>query len=109
MTAAFDLATSTSAYGEAFPNVLGEAMACAVPCVATDVGESAHIIGDTGHIVERDRPEKIAAAWEDLLSLPIGDRLQLGARARARVAAQFEIDSVRRRYEQRFERLADTA
>ena len=62
LTAAFDLATSTSAYGEAFPNVLGEAMACAVPCVATDVGESAHIIGDTGRIVERDRPEKIAAA-----------------------------------------------
>jgi glycosyltransferase involved in cell wall biosynthesis len=41
--AALDIATSAS-YGEGFPNAIGEAMACAVPCVATDVSDVSWII-----------------------------------------------------------------
>lgn len=109
ITAAFDVATSASIYGEAFPNVLGEAMACAVPCVTTDVGDSAAIVGDTGRVVAPGDAAALAAAWHGILSMPAAQRLDLGAAARARVLAHYEIGQVRRTYESLFADLATGA
>jgi glycosyltransferase involved in cell wall biosynthesis len=99
LNAALDIAVSASRYGEGFPNVIGEAMACGVPCVVTDVGDSAYVVGETGLVVPKADPRALAAAIQRLLALPQGEREARGVAARQRVVENFEIGSVVRRYE----------
>lgn len=91
LTAALDLATVSSAYGEAFPLVIGEAMSCEVPCVATDVGDSKMIIGTTGRVVPPRDPQALADAWYAMLSLPASERRALGYQARQIIADHYSI------------------
>ncbi|CAM8654663.1 RfaG Glycosyltransferase [Oxalobacteraceae bacterium] len=91
--------------GEAFPNVVGEAMACAVPCAVTDVGDSAWIVGETGRVVPVGDMSGLAHAIYDLLKLPADERAVLGATARERVANLFEIGTVVKQYEAFYESL----
>lgn len=88
---AFDLATSASAFGEGFSNALGEAMSCGVPCVATDVGDAAIIVGPTGAIVPPRDPVALADAWERMLSLAPHARRTLGQEARTRMVERFSL------------------
>lgn len=105
LMAALDVLVSSS-YGEAFPNVLGEAMACGVPCAVTDVGDSAYIVGDTGEVVASGDMVRLAEAIKCLLALPTEERHALGVQARARIADNFEIGKVVRQYESFYEELA---
>ncbi|QSJ20071.1 glycosyltransferase [Nostoc sp. UHCC 0702] len=61
-----DIAVSSS-YTEGFPNVIGEAMACGVPCVVTDVGDSAWIVGDRSMVVPPRNPEALKTAIQQLI------------------------------------------
>ncbi len=106
---AFDIATLTSAYGEGFPNVVGEAMACSVPCVVTDVGDSAAIVGETGAVVPPSNPIALAAEWEKLIAQDADGRRGLGKAARERIQAHNSLDSVVKRYEEIYEREAAAA
>jgi len=94
-----DIATLSSAFGEGCPNVLIEAMSCGVPCVATDCGDAAEILGQTGTVVPRRNPEPLAAAWERLISLGSGARRSMGAEARQRIARSYDLQGVVGRYD----------
>jgi glycosyltransferase involved in cell wall biosynthesis len=107
--AALDVLASSSSYGEAFPNVLGEAMASGVPCAVTDVGDSGYIVGDTGRVVSSGDMEGLAHAIGSLLEMPAEALRILGARARARVAEHFEIGKIVRQYEAFYHELASAS
>lgn len=105
LMAALDVLVSTS-YGEAFPNVLGEAMACGVPCVVTDVGDSAEIVGNTGRVVQTFDMRGLAKHVVELLCLPPDEKLALALQARKRVETCYEISGVAKRYERFYEQIA---
>lgn len=88
--AALDVYVSSSAT-EAFPLVLGEAMASGVPCAVTDVGDSAVVVGDSGRLVPPREPAALADACLDLLALPREARHDLGRLARIRIARHFDL------------------
>lgn len=105
LTAACDVSTCCSTSGEGFPNVVIESMACGVPCVVTDVGDAADIVGDTGLVVPTREPAALAGAWDRLLALDARERDALGARARARVIERYTLERMVAAYESLYERL----
>ena len=106
---ALDIGTLSSSYGEAFPLVIGEAMACGVPCVVSDVGDSRYLVGDTGRVVPPRDPEALAQAWQDLLELGSAGRRRLGQAARERVESQFSLSRIMAEYTSLYHRLLNGA
>ena len=98
VNSAFDIATCCS-LSESFPNVVGEAMACGVPCVVTDVGDSARLVGNTGTVVPPRSPSALAAAWQAMMVGGPAFRAELGPRARGRIQSDFSLDRIVADYE----------
>lgn len=96
---ALDVLSVSSAYGEAFPLVIGEAMSCDIPCVVTNVGDSGWIVGNTGRVVEPRNPEALADAWQDLIAIGLEARQALGKAARERIINYFSLEKIVSQYE----------
>lgn len=86
-----------SSIQEGFPNVVAEAMAAGVPCVSTDVGDAAFLIGETGTIVPPRRPDLLAVALVEM-AVGSGSREALGQHARGRIEQHFSIEAISARY-----------
>jgi len=92
MTAVYnsmDIVTSSSSFGEGFPNVIGEAMACGVPCVVTDIGDSAIIVGETGIVVPPEDPQSLADGWRSMLKRLNDKSYSIKERARTRIVSHY--------------------
>ena len=98
LQASFDVAVSSSRFGETAPLVISEAMAAGVPVVTTDVGDSAALVGDTGRVVPPRSVEALASAVSDLVALGCEWRREEGEAARRRVAQHFSVDAMARSY-----------
>jgi len=99
LMAALDLSVCCSRT-EAFPSVVGEAMACEVPCIVTDVGDCRAIVGDAGITVPTGNSAALADAVIRTLSLPAVMRSQWGRAARHRVIENYTIEETIRGYTQ---------
>jgi glycosyltransferase involved in cell wall biosynthesis len=94
LLSAVDVLTSSSAYGEGFPNIVAEAMAVGVATVVTDVGDSARIVGDLGQVVPPKNPAALAEAWDAALQKPDTEALVMRENRRARIVDKFSIEKM---------------
>jgi glycosyltransferase involved in cell wall biosynthesis len=106
--AGLDIACSSSAFGEGFCNAIGEAMACGVPCVVTDTGDSAEIVGKTGKVVRPRDSKALANAIGEFIELGSEARKKIGLEARLRIREHFDIGVMAARYAQLYLSLCDT-
>lgn len=88
---------------EAFPNVVGEAMAMGLPCVSTDVGDVGVLMADTGVLVPKADPTALAQGVAGLMALGPAYREQMGQKAKERIRATFTMACVRKRFERIYE------
>jgi glycosyltransferase involved in cell wall biosynthesis len=91
----------SSSHGEAFPNVVAEAMLAGLPCIVTDVGDAAEIVGETGWVVPAKDPQALAAAMHQAI-VAMADTDAWAARkaaACARITSLYSMDKMQSRFE----------
>ena len=95
---ALDLLVMPSLWGEGFPNVVGEAMACGVPALVMDVGDAAHVVGETGFVATGGSPEELAMSALDVLGLGAEALASCGRLARQRMEECYGTEEIGKRY-----------
>lgn len=95
---ALDLLVMPSLWGEGFPNVVGEAMACGVPAVVTDVGDAVMVVGETGFVSESGSPAHLATEVQSALTNGREGLTRLGLMARERIVESYGSESMANGY-----------
>lgn len=103
---ALDIFSLTSSHGEGFPNVIGEAMACSIPCIATDVGDTPRIIGRTGQILQDATPSSLAFAWLEWMNAGKVWRQEMGQQAMRRIHKHYNIRAITDQYQDLYQEVA---
>jgi glycosyltransferase involved in cell wall biosynthesis len=88
-----------SSRSEGFPNVVGEAMLASLPCVVTDVGDAATIVGNEGLVVPPNNHLALAEALRYFINLDATERVSIGSRGRARIIERYDIKAIARIYD----------
>lgn len=101
LMSAFDVCVLPSR-GEAFPNVIGEAMSCELPCIVTDVGDSALIVDGCGIVVPADDSQALAAAILEMLEITQQERQRMGRAARQRIKDFYSMEKITAKYEREY-------
>jgi glycosyltransferase involved in cell wall biosynthesis len=96
--AGIDIIAMASSWGEGFPNILGEAMSCGIPCVATDVGDAARVVGQTGLVVPPGDAAAMARALDRLVRMGATGRDLLGSAARRRIREHYSLARIAGEY-----------
>ncbi|MDA7546236.1 glycosyltransferase [Alphaproteobacteria bacterium] len=94
----FDILLLTSR-SEGFPNILGEAMSCGVPCVVTDVGECKLIVGDSGVVINSFDSKDIAEGCENLLKKISNNKEIFSKKAQNQIKLKFNLHDVLKSYD----------
>ena len=97
-----DIHVLPSIAGEGFPNVVAEAMACGVPCIVTDVGDSAFIVGQSGWVVQPNSIEQLINALEAAINeikFEPDSWLKRAALNASRIEHNFDLGRMRKLYE----------
>ena len=96
-----DIYVQSSSYGEGFPNVVAEAMACGTPCVVTEVGDAGFVVGKNGWIVSPNSPVKLAKSIEKALSeIDSNNWNKRCCKARLRIKKNFNITKMIKLYDE---------
>ena len=103
-----DCLAVASAWGEGFPNVLAEAMACEVPCVTTDVGDAAAIVADPARVISPHDQEAMTTVIGNMLELDPQTRMELGQAGRRRILENYPIAKIIGHYEDLWSDLASS-
>lgn len=94
----FNVFCSSSVWGEGWPNVIGEALACGVPCLTTDVGDSKLIVDDYGIVVPPDDLTAFVKGLEKLIQSSSGYLEKIGFEGREHIKKNFDITKISRVY-----------
>lgn len=96
---ALDIAVHASYATDSFSNVIGEAMACALPLIVTDVGDAAKIVGSGGLVVPPRDHQILEQRMRELVGLEKEARMRMGLTGRARIEHCFSLESVMHSYQ----------
>ena len=105
-----DVLLLSSKFGEGFPNVLAEAMAYGIPCIATSIGESEKIIGQSGWVVPNQKPKEIVSAFEEIIEMRKNKSwIKIKKNVRKRIKKNFSISKMITSYSKCWKDIFDSA